>query len=157
MLLQYGLDPGRVSGDSRESMFWGAVLLVGIVAIGAREIRWMERAPKAWTSEARLLLERIRPETQLYTDMLGLRVLEFLSGYPKSPAWVDFDDLEIPATLPAGSYVLVNKAYIAWLNRNKGMWLSKSTGYREHGFYSTPPDTWRKLFDNGNAALYEVQ
>jgi hypothetical protein len=99
----------------------------------------------------------IGPSSPLYTDTLSIRGLEFMKGYPSAKKWIDFADLTSPAEIQPGSLVLVNKAYIEWLNRNGGMWLSPRAGYRKHAFYEKPPSSWKEIWRSENARMYRIE
>ena len=141
----------------RERMFWGAVLISCVLVVGGASLYWQERLPLKWTSEIRAISSIIKPSSRLYADSLTLRGLEFFGGYPPHTTWLDFEAVDSTDDIQAGSLVMVNSRYLQWLNINKGMWLSKSSGYKSHGFYEHPPLSWKKMFENGNAVLYEVR
>jgi hypothetical protein len=80
-----------------------------------------------------------------------------MQEYPSANKWIDFADLTSAAEIQPGSLVLVNTAYIEWLNRNGGMWLSPRAGYQKHAFYEKPPPAWKEVWRNGNARMYRVE
>jgi hypothetical protein len=143
-------------GTNKERCFWGMVLASFLVVVGGASFYWQERAPIKWTSEVRALRNVVTPSSPLYSDTLTLRGLEFFAGYPPHTAWVDFDAINALEEIRPGSFVMVNRRYLEWLNRNKGMWLSKSSGYKNHEFYEHPPSSWKRILENGNAVLFEV-
>ena len=98
----------------------------------------------------------VKPSSPFYSDILTLRMLEFFSGYPVQTSWIDFESINSTGELKPGSMVMVNKRYIAWLDKNGGMWLSKRSGYRKHEFYDHPPQTWRRIYESSNAVLYQL-
>lgn len=144
---------GSIHGERR---FWGAMVISFIVLSGGSHLYWQERAPSTWTSEVRAIRNIVKPSSSFYSDILTVRGLEFFSGYPAHTAWVDFEGVNSMEEMQPGSLVLVNRRYIGWLNKNGGMWLSKRSGYKKHEFYDHPPQSWKKIFENGNAVLYEV-
>jgi 4-amino-4-deoxy-L-arabinose transferase-like glycosyltransferase len=140
----------------RERRFWGVMLISFLVLIGGGQLYWQERTPLTWTSEVRAIGSIVKPSSYFYSDILTIRGLEFFSGYPAYTAWIDFEELKSMEEMQPGSLVLVNRRYIAWLNKNGGMWLSKRSGYKKHEFYDHPPQSWKRIFENENAVLYEV-
>ncbi|MDF0665638.1 MAG: glycosyltransferase family 39 protein [Nitrospira sp.] len=148
---------GSGQGIDRERRFWGGVLISFVLVVGGASLYWQERVPLKWTSEIRAISGMIKPSSHLYSDLLTLRGLEFFGGYPPHTAWVDFEEIDSIEEIQPGSLVMVNSRYLRWLDINKGMWLSKSSGYKNHEFYEHPPLLWKKLFENGNAVLYEVR
>jgi hypothetical protein len=155
-LLFEGREPAREE-VRKERRFWGATLAIAIVLVAAYDLQGSLRAPSNWTSELRSLRSIIEPSSRLYTDTLSIRGFEFLWGYPGATQWTDFADLKAFDEVPPGSLVLVNKAYIEWLNRNGGMWLSPRNGYRKHDFYENPPSSWKEVWQNANVRMYRVE
>lgn len=150
--------PNKTENEiDKERRFWGGALIAFVLAVGGASLYWQERVPSKWGSEVRAISRIINPSSRLYADPLTLRGLEFFGGYPRHTAWFDFEGIESREEIQAGSYVMVNSRYLQWLNLNKGMWLSKSSGYKYHEFYEHPPLSWKKVFENGNAVLYEVR
>jgi 4-amino-4-deoxy-L-arabinose transferase-like glycosyltransferase len=138
-----------------------AIAAFGLVFLAAA---WSHQYPlrhrdelRAWTHEVRDLSREVTPETALYADTLSLRGLSFYTGFPRDTRWVDFERVGAAEEVAAGSLVLVNRAYLDWLQVNSGMWLSDPAGYVTHDFYQTPPSTWTKLRQYGTAALYRVE
>ncbi len=148
------------SGDEvhRERRFWGVALAGALLLAGGYILQAALRSsPMAWASEVRHLSTAIRPSSPLYTDTLSIRGLEFMHGYPGATKWIDFKELKSPGEIPPGSLVLVNKAYIEWLNRNGGMWLSPRAGYQKHAFYEKPPASWKEIWRSENARMYKIE
>jgi 4-amino-4-deoxy-L-arabinose transferase-like glycosyltransferase len=142
----------------RERRFWGIWVAISLLLMGAYHVQGSLRStPSAWASEVRGLHSIIKPSSPLYTDTLSGRGFEFFWGYPKKTEWTDFANVVSPDEIRPGSLVLVNRAYIDWLDKNGGMWLSPRTGYRKHEFYQNPPPYWKKIWQNGNAHLYRVE
>jgi len=142
----------------RERRFWGALLAIGLVLVGGYNLQGSLRSsPSSWASELRSLRSAVEPSSRLYTDTLSIRGFEFLWGYPRATQWTDFADLASSEEVRPGSLVLVNRAYIEWLNRNGGMWLSPRSGYRQHGFYESPPSSWKEVWRNGNVRMYRAE
>lgn len=48
---------------------------------------------------------------------------------------VSFQRIGSAKDIPPGSPVLINPNYLKWLDRNRGMWLSKREGYRINPFF----------------------
>lgn len=141
----------------RERRFWGILVVGALLLMGGYYLQSSLRSfPSTWASEVRGLRSLIKTSSLLYTDTLSIRGFEFFWGYPNKTAWTDFANVTSPDEIRSGSLVLVNKAYIYWLNRNGGMWLSPRTGYQKHQFYENPPPSWKKIWQNGNAQLYQV-
>jgi 4-amino-4-deoxy-L-arabinose transferase-like glycosyltransferase len=142
----------------RERRFWGSLVAITLALIGAYHVQGFLRSPAStWTSEFRSLRSIIKPASPLYADTLSRRGLEFYWGYPNRTGWTDFADVMSVDEIRPGSLVLVNKAYINWLNKNGGMWLSPRSGYRKHEFYENPPASWNEIWRGGNARLYRVE
>jgi len=138
---------------------WSGVLAAGILLwAGVRPLVWSLRGADRswWTAEVRELSGRIGPEVVLYSDTLTLRGLDFFEGYPGDNHWTDFQRIESAAAIEPGSLVLINPQYLQWLERNRGMWLSRVAGYRIHPFFESPPPHWVKVWENGNASLFQV-
>lgn len=150
-----------VAGSSAElrgeRKFWGYALGCAILLMGAYLSQGILRSsPSAWAMEVRSLRSTIKPSTSLYTDTLSIRGFAFFAGYPEKTAWTDLAHVAATEEIRPGSLVLVNKAYIEWLNKNGGMWLSPRSGYRKHDFYEAPPPSWKKIWQSDNARLYRV-
>jgi 4-amino-4-deoxy-L-arabinose transferase-like glycosyltransferase len=140
-----------------ERRFWGLMLACAILLMGAYLAQGSLRSsPSAWAMEVRSLGSMIKPSSPLYTDTLSIRGLAFFAGFPGKTAWTDFAHVESQDDIRPGSLVLVNKAYIEWLNKNGGMWLSPRSGYRKHSFYEAPPPSWKKIWQSDSARLYRV-
>ncbi|OFV93311.1 MAG: hypothetical protein A3H95_05865 [Acidobacteria bacterium RIFCSPLOWO2_02_FULL_64_15] len=118
--------------------------------------------PRNWTDEVKKLRATVRPDVSVYADGITLRAFEFFAGYPERTAWTDFANIDSSKDIPPGSLVVVNKQYIAWLNRNAGMWVAfppgptDRSGYRMHTFYDQAPSNWTEIWKNDNARLYKV-
>jgi 4-amino-4-deoxy-L-arabinose transferase-like glycosyltransferase len=140
----------------KERYFWGIVLACFLALTGGAQVYWTAKTPSTWMSEVRTLSNAITPSTRIYSDMITLRSFEFFLGYPNQTSWIDFEKIESSEEMPAGSFVLVNQAYIAWLNKNGGMWLNKKAAYKKHEFYEYSPPSWKRRYENGNTVLYEV-
>lgn len=135
------------------------VLAVGIILwTVARPLCWSLRDPDHlwWTEEVRELSHQIGPDTPLYSDTLSLRGFEFFGGYPKENRWTDFQRVQSANEVEPGSLVLINPRYLEWLERNRGMWLSRREGYQTHAFFDTPPSSWVEVWENDNASLFRV-
>jgi 4-amino-4-deoxy-L-arabinose transferase-like glycosyltransferase len=152
----------RAEGDPheawRERRFWGLLMAFVLLMLSAYYVQGALRSsPSSWSAEVRVLSAKIGPSSRLYTDTLSIRGMEFFLKYPSKTQWTDFSEVKSLDEVGAGSIVLVNKAYIEWLNRNAGMWLSPKTGYARHGFYEEPPSSWHQVWLSGNARLYRVE
>jgi hypothetical protein len=155
--LLFGGAQERAADLRKEQSFWGGLLAVSLALMGAYLAQGSLRMnPSAWAMEVRSLSATIKPSTRLYADTLSIRGLAFFAGYPGSTAWIDFAEVASAERFEPGSLVLVNRAYIDWLNKNGGMWLSPRSGYRAHAFYESPPASWRKIWQSDNARLYRV-
>ena len=136
------------------------VAVLGVVVLsGAWQYQYPVRhldEVRAWTAEVRAVSDDVEPQTLLYSDTLSLRGLSFFAAYPDTVRWVDFARLPPGASPDPNSLVLVNHAYIEWLQVNAGMWLSPPEGYRTHMFYHAAPESWTVLWSNENATLYRV-
>jgi len=142
----------------RERLFWGLLVGIALLLSGGYYVQGALRYPaSAWTAEVRTLSAKIAPSSPLYADTLSLRGLEFYLGYPGATAWKDLSSVGSTGEMRPGSLVLVNAAYVEWLNRNAGMWLSPRSGYRDHGLYDSAPPSWTRLWQGGNARLYRVE
>jgi 4-amino-4-deoxy-L-arabinose transferase-like glycosyltransferase len=145
------------NGLQRERVFWGGLLSVFLLFMGGMGVYWEDRVGQPWTAEVRAVSKMVQPSTTLYADVLTIRGLEFFQQYPRQTNWVDFESLKSPEVVCAGSLVLVNPRYIAWLNKNGGMWLSKRSGYKSHDFYERAPETWKRIYEHAGVVLYEAQ
>jgi hypothetical protein len=121
------------------------------------------RKADSWTSEIRAVDEQITPATPVYADALSLRAFEFFDRYPRATRWVEFDDIASQDEIAPGSVVIVNEQYLAWLQRNAGMWVNwpapgptDLAGYRQHPFYKHPPASWQLIWHNDRARVYRV-
>ena len=122
-------DAARGDEVRRERRFWGVGVAMALLLAGGYLLQVALRSsPSAWASEVRSLSATIKPSSILYADTLSIRGLEFMQGYPSAKKWIDFADLTSPAEIQPGSLILVNTAYIEWLNRNGGMWLIQGPG-----------------------------
>jgi hypothetical protein len=110
----------------------------------------------SWTSEVQALSVTVKPQTVTYADTLTLRALEFFSGYPATTAWTDFEQVRSGDVVVPGSFVVINSQYIQWLDRRGGIWGARRSGYRQHSFYSNPPDGWRPVWQNGHVSVYRA-
>jgi hypothetical protein len=142
-----------------------------IAAVAA--IGWTAAAPlyfgvvrneDRWNAEVRALEDQVAPQTRVYADALSLRAFEFMDRYPAATRWTEFADLTSADEIGAGSLVIVNTAYLGWLDRNAGMWINwpqpgptDLSGYRQHPFYTKPPTQWRLILDTENARVYRVE
>jgi hypothetical protein len=137
----------------------GLLALCVLLWTGLRPLSWTLREPDRawWTAEVRELSQQIGPEAPLYADTLSLRGLAFFEHYPAENRWTDFQRVNSADDIPAGSLVLLNPRYLDWLERNRGMWLSQSEGYRTHAFFDSLPPRWTEVWENGNASLYRVE
>lgn len=140
----------------KERYFWGIALAACLVLIGGTQLYWKAKAPSTWMSEVRTLRNTITPSTPFFSDTITLRGLEFFLGYPSQTRWTDFEKIESSEEMQPGSFVLVNPSYIAWLDRNGGMWLNKKSVYKKHDFYDRSPPSWKSEYEDGNAVLYQV-
>ena len=156
--LMFGSADPVQSEVQRERRFWGSLLAVALFVMGGYLTQAaLKTRPSEWASEVRILASTIEPSSLLYTDTLSIRGLKFFSGYPKETKWTDFASTGSVDEIPRGSLVLVKKAYIDWLNKNAGMWLSPRSGYRKHDFYDNPPGSWKEIWRERNARLYRVE
>jgi 4-amino-4-deoxy-L-arabinose transferase-like glycosyltransferase len=155
--LIFGGGQAPVDDVQRERRFWGALVAGALLLTGGYHAQSAVRSPAStWASEFRDLRSFVQPASLLYTDTLSRRGLGFYWGYPAETKWIDFADVDSADQIRPGSLVLINTAYVDWLNRNAGMWLSPSTGYRNHDFYQNPPDSWNRIWQKGTARLYLV-
>jgi len=139
----------------KERRFWGVLVAIALLLMGGYFIQGSLRSfPSTWVSEVRSLSSTIDTSSPLFADTLSIRGLEFFGGYPNKTERTDFANVMSPDEIRSGSLVLVNKAYIDWLNRHGGLWL---TAFRKHEFYENPPPSWKKVWQNGNAQLYRVE
>jgi hypothetical protein len=141
----------------RERRFWGLLVGIALLLSGGYYVQGALRSsPSAWAEEVRTLSSKIVPSSPLYADTLSLRGLEFFHGYPGRTEWKDLSSVGSADQIRPGSLVLVNRAYVEWLNRNAGMWLSPKTGYAHHALYENPPPLWKRIWQSENARLYLV-
>lgn len=137
-----------------------ALILWAAVPILYYDVRYR---PLWWTEEVRGLRATIRPDVPVYADAITLRAFEFFAAYPKQTAWIGFEHLDSSEDIAPGSFVIVNKRYIEWLDRNAGMWVTwpepgqtSLSGYRKHTFYDQAPSTWTDVWKNDNTRVYRV-
>ena len=150
---------GKSSQDaSNERFFWGMVvaLLVASTSIyyGFRQVRDVSALKSVY--EVRQLSTMVRPSDQIYTDPLTIKALEFFWKYPQKMRVFNFDGMRADEISPH-SFVLADKVRIDWLKVNVNMWLTKDYGYHEPEFVTKPPESWKRVWQTQQAALYKVE
>ncbi len=88
------------------------------------------------------------PDDIVYTDNRTMPILEFFWQYPDETRLVDFYGMS-GADIPVGSYVLVNKNRLVFLNEFYDMELPD--------FYGSVPGNWEVILDGREGELYLVQ
>ena len=154
---------GRLSqkdkGLIKEKMFWGSIMCMAILMLGAyktlREYRG-EAARIAWRSGVTEVYRLISPDNHIFTDPISEMGLNFFWSYPEKESYSNLEDLKDSSQVEQNSYVLINKRYIKWLNENAGMWLSDISGYHLASFLNNPPSQWDIVWRNDHAVLYKV-
>ncbi len=144
---------------AREKMFWGSIICVGILMLGAyktfREYRG-EAERDAWRSGITEVYKNISPEDHIFTDPISEMGLKFFWSYPEKECFSNLEHIRDISDVEQNSYILINKRYIKWLNDNAGMWLSDISGYHLASFLSNPPSEWSIVWRNDHAILYKV-
>ncbi len=128
------------------------VALAGMV--GLFEVRDMRRVKEIY--EFREIAARLSANDPVYADPLSRKALEFFWQYPKSTRLADLEGLDEKHIAP-GSYVIVDKTRLRWLDVNVSMWLTKDYGYHAPTFASVAPGSWRTVWRNQSSALYRVE
>jgi 4-amino-4-deoxy-L-arabinose transferase-like glycosyltransferase len=149
---------GAASEPARgERLFWGAIVVATLVLVSGhtvfREIRDLERVQPMYQVGA--LARLVRPDDTVYTDPLSRKALEFHWQYPAKTAIVDFEGMNRGEIRP-GSFVLVDKNRLNWLDVNVSMWLTEDYGYHEPEFSQSPPEAWKVVWRNRYATLFRV-
>jgi len=151
---------GESSIVHKEQAFWGSILLAVLILIGGyqafRAVRDIGNI-KAWKVDTRRASHDLSPEQTVFTDAISKKGLEFYWRYPDELKVIDFEGIKSTADIPQGSYVLTNRQYVDWLVLNAGMWLTKNAVYKKPEFIDKPPRTWKRLWKNTNASLFEVE
>jgi len=141
-----------------ERVFWGAVVATGVIAVTGfvtfREARNLSTIQPMY--ETRKAAAMIPPGETIYTDPLSRKALEFYWRYAADRTIKDFEGADQSAIVP-GSYVLVDKNRLAWLDVNVSMWLTKDYGYHEPAFSDAAPSGWDVRWRNQYATLYRVK
>lgn len=148
---------GEFSGAS-ERFFWGLVIAFMLISISLysifREIKDMSMVRPIY--EIRKLSKLVKPTDRIYTDPLSMKALEFYWHYPKAMNLVNFDGMKTGEIAP-DSFVLADRFRLDWLKINVSMWLTKDYGYHEPEFFSDPPKSWKKVWQNNHATLYRIE
>ena len=142
----------------RERFFWGLVVACLVVTTSLyMTFRQVRDCPekRALFDEMRIPAKLIKPSDRLYTDPLSSKALEFYWGYPRKMNMINFEGMQ-PEDIKPGSFVLVNKYRLDWLNVNVSMWLTKEYGYHKPAFSGAAPDSWTRLWSNNGGTLYRV-
>ena len=155
-------DSGR---DRRApSLMLGAAVALFLVWVGGRQLVWSLRSSARWYDEVWSVAPQVDTQTNIYSDALSLRGLEFRNAFPPATAWIDLGQTPTPEDIPDGSLVLINPTAIRWLNKNAGMWvawptprLTRETGYPLRLQYEALPTSWTRLWSSGDVALYRAQ
>ena len=140
----------------KEKVFWGTLILAFLVLLCVYKNISNRKWSPGWVSEVKTVSRLLHPSDKLYTDILSIHGLEFFWNYPGEMNTENFEDMGPSATIPAGSYVLINKRYLDWLTDKAGWWPTQSDGYRKPAFHNRIPSSWKKIWGNGNADLYHV-
>lgn len=167
LLARTVFDPREPDPAGPPPLAWRAVAAVSLLAVlaaAAPNLYYSVRVPPSWwTAEAKTLARTVTPETVVYGDALSLRAMEFYSGYPGRTAWQDLTTVAAVEDVAPNSVVVVNTAYVAWLDRNAGMWVrwpgageTNPEGYRPAPFFKTPPSSWTPMLATINARAYRV-
>ena len=141
----------------RERLFWGGLtataLLIACAVVGFSEARDLKRIQPIY--QLREVAAHTTPQDVVYADPLSRKALEFFWRYPQSSKLVDLEGLQATDVAP-GSYVIVDKTRLQWLNVNVSMWLTKDYGYHAPGFAVARPDDWKPVWRNQSSTLYKV-
>jgi hypothetical protein len=125
-----------------------AALAVAVVILtGGRQL--------ARLAEMRRVKEFVTPDEKVYADTLSLRVFAFFASYPGRAGWIS-RILPAQQEMLPGSLVLINRPYIAWLDRHGGIWGSSRVRYRSHAFYASPPKSWTPIWTGTTASLFRI-
>jgi 4-amino-4-deoxy-L-arabinose transferase-like glycosyltransferase len=132
-----------------ERRFWATAIIVVFVAMSAIGVRRI--AAHRPEEVERAVAGRMSHSDVVYTDLATAKNLVFLRTGRFSLAGattVPWEELDL-ATVPAGSYVLVN--------RNRLDFLATSYDYPVPPLTARPPVTWRKEWFGNGAELYRVE
>ena len=156
----FSRDQNQPTGARAERFFWGTILVIFLLWIGGyntfQNIKGAN-AQKGWAEDAQAVSHLARPSDRLYADALSIKALEFYWRYPEKMNAVDFEGMSSAGDIAPGSYLLFNSNAINWLEKNAGMWLSKSPQYRRPDFHSNLPAAFKKIWQNDHAALYRIE
>lgn len=140
----------------REKVFWGSLVLAFLVLLCGYKNYSNRKWSPGWVSEVKTVSRLLHPSDKLYTDILTIHGLEFFWDYPRRMNTQNFEEMGPFVTIPPRSYVLVNKRYLDWLTDYAGWWPTQSADYRKPEFHNRIPSSWKKIWGNGNAVLYQV-
>jgi len=144
--------------DRGERLFWGGVVTVAVIGlVGAtvfREARDVAGLQPIYDVKA--VAGLVRPGDRLYTDPLSRKGLQFYWGYPAQMNVVDFEQMDRDDVEP-GSFVLVDRYRLDWLDVNVSMWLTEDYGYHEPEFSGGDPAGWDVRWRSPYATLYRVE
>lgn len=119
--------------------------------------KYGHRARSFWTSDIRVLSQRIPPSATVYTDAISKKGLEFFWKYSDDSSIINFEAMQSTEMVKPGSYVFIQKEYLKWLTVNAGMWLSEGTVYRSPPFVTQQPAEWDRVYQSHNATLFQVK
>jgi 4-amino-4-deoxy-L-arabinose transferase-like glycosyltransferase len=146
-----------IDPNGRERRFWGGIVAAGLAlitaAVTAMEVRDLERVKPMYAG--RDVTKLVRPDQTIYTDPLSAKSLAFYWKFPPSSHVVNFEGMTGDA-IPPGSFVLVDKSHLNWLDVNVSMWLTSDYGYHEPDFSVKAPESWKVVWRNVYATLYHV-
>lgn len=144
---------GQLS-KSNERFFWGIMLVATLAIIGSYSTFRILRDQSTIGDDLRTVSRLLTSSDIVYTDPLTSKGLEFYWKYPDFLHLNDFSG-KSEEDIPSGSYVLIDKYGIKWLNddNNRGMWLNKH-GYPKPTFFENPPSSWRKLWTGNHTPIY---
>lgn len=149
--------PGVEAGAHRERAFWCtsiALFMLATFAFHNREYRYFN---PGWDAETRAVAEILEPTARVYTDAHSIFGLDFYWAYPDEFGAVNFEGMATADAIPAGAYVLVNRAYLDHLQAYSGWWPTNSEPYSRPPFVDAPPPTWETVWSGGNGTLYAVR
>lgn len=135
----------------RERPFWAWILILLFCAISQRGLRvaFLSRPEEL----ERMVASMVSDKDIVYTDYRTARSLVFLRRGTLAP----FDDTCVPyehvaaTNLPKGSYVLVDAVATRSLTE------TETPNYERPPYVDAPPDSWRRVWTDGDAALFRIE
>ena len=141
----------------RERGFWSGAAVIFVLLTFAWQNRENRSFSADWTAEVETVAELVQPGDRIYTDAHSILGLDFFWSYPEDLDAVNFEGMASGDDVPAGAYVLVNRAYLDYLQRYSGWWPTTTNPYARPPFVDDPPSTWEVVWSGGNGILYAVR